>query len=76
MNITYRFARRVAVAVIGGSLVVLGILLLVLPGPGLVTAAAGLAVLGLEFAWARRWLGNVRKRISDVRRRQRIKNGT
>lgn len=47
-----RSARRIAVAVVGGVLVVVGVVLCVLPGPGLVLVIAGLAVLGTEFAWA------------------------
>jgi uncharacterized protein (TIGR02611 family) len=47
---------RLARAIIGVILVLLGTLLLVLPGPGIVTIAAGLAVLATEFAWARRLL--------------------
>jgi len=51
-----RSARRVLVAVAGTLLVLVGLVLLVLPGPGIVIVLAGLAVLGTEFAWARRAL--------------------
>jgi uncharacterized protein (TIGR02611 family) len=47
---------RLTRGIIGTALVLLGMLLLVLPGPGIVTIAAGLAVLATEFAWARRLL--------------------
>lgn len=47
---------RLARAIIGVALVLLGALLLVLPGPGILTIAAGLAVLATEFDWARRLL--------------------
>jgi uncharacterized protein (TIGR02611 family) len=55
-TVTYRTARRIVIAVIGGTVVLLGVAMLVLPGPGLLTIIAGLALLGLEFAFARRWL--------------------
>ncbi len=48
--------RRVGVAVVGGILLLVGAALLVLPGPGLLVIAAGIAVLSLEFPWARRVL--------------------
>lgn len=48
-------------AVLGGSLVVVGVVLCVLPGPGLLLIIAGLAVLATEFAWANSAL-NVAKR--------------
>jgi Putative transmembrane protein (PGPGW) len=44
--------RRTAVAVAGSMVVVVGLALLVLPGPGLVLLTAGLALLASEFAWA------------------------
>ena len=50
-----------ALVTIGGPLVVLaGVAMLVLPGPGLVVIALGLALLSLEYAWARAglvWMG-------------------
>ena len=47
---------RVAFAVAGFLVILGGILLLVLPGPGLVVIAIGLGMLALEFAWAERAL--------------------
>src|SRR5262245_12155622 len=61
-----RIARRVAVGVIGTTVVLVGIAMLVLPGPGLVVIPAGLGILGLEFAFARRWLVRLRERAADV----------
>lgn len=54
--------RRAAVAVLGGLLTLAGIVLLVLPGPGFVLVAAGLAVLATEFAWAKKPLDYARDR--------------
>jgi len=48
--------KRVAVAILGSSVLLIGIAMIVLPGPALVVIPAGLAILALEFAWARRWL--------------------
>jgi uncharacterized protein (TIGR02611 family) len=36
--------------------VLAGLAMIPLPGPGLLIVAAGLAILALEFAWAERWL--------------------
>ena len=57
-----RNARRVAVAVLGGALMIVGIALLVLPGPGMVVIVAGCAVLATEFPWAKSWLAAARRR--------------
>jgi uncharacterized protein (TIGR02611 family) len=63
-----RSARRVAVAVVGATLVVVGLGLLVLPGPGIVVVLAGLAVLGTEFAWAKRALSLTREKAVQMGR--------
>ena len=48
--------KRIAVIVSGGTVLILGIALIVLPGPAFIMIPAGLAILVIEFAWARRWL--------------------
>lgn len=65
-SITYRVARRIAVGVVGGTVLLIGLALLVLPGPALVVIPVGLAILGAEFAWARNWLRRVRKGATDL----------
>ncbi|MCZ2821520.1 PGPGW domain-containing protein [Modestobacter sp. VKM Ac-2977] len=46
--------KTVVIATLGGLLTLAGIALLVLPGPGFVLVAAGLAVLATRFAWAKK----------------------
>ena len=55
-----KILRRILIALIGGTVVLFGVALIFLPGPGLLTIAAGLAILAIEFAWARHWLNKVR----------------
>jgi uncharacterized protein (TIGR02611 family) len=45
---------RVLVGLVGAAVVVLGLVLVPLPGPGWLVVFVGLAVLGSEFWWARR----------------------
>jgi tellurite resistance protein TerC len=56
--------RRVLIAVIGSTVVLIGVALLVLPGPGLVTIALGLAILATEFVFARALLKKAREAIA------------
>ena len=51
---------RIVVTVVGGTVLALGITLIALPGPAFLVIPAGLAVLAVEFAWARRWLRRAR----------------
>lgn len=60
----YRIARRITIAVIGGTVVLLGVVMLVTPGPALVVIPLGLAILALEFAWAKHWLHRLRSSMS------------
>lgn len=53
---TYRHAKRIAIALLGGTVLLLGVCLIVLPGPAILVIPAGLAILATEFAWARHWL--------------------
>ena len=46
--------RKLIVAVIGGTVVLFGVALIVLPGPAFIVIPVGLAILATEFAWARR----------------------
>ena len=59
--------RRVVVGVIGGTIVLLGIALIVLPGPAFIVIPLGLLILGSEFAWARQLLKRGKEMIARVR---------
>lgn len=67
-------AKRIVVAVIGGTVTLIGIALLVLPGPAFIVIPIGVSILATEFYWARRWL----KKARDIaaRSKARIKNAT
>jgi len=57
--------KTVVVAVLGGLLTLAGIGLLVLPGPGFLLVAAGLAVLATRFSWAKRPLDYAKDKAQD-----------
>jgi uncharacterized protein (TIGR02611 family) len=73
--ITYKWARRIVIFVVGSSVLLVGLLMIVLPGPAFIVIPAGLAILGIEFAWARRWLRKVKEQgrvlVDSVWTRQR-----
>jgi uncharacterized protein (TIGR02611 family) len=51
------------VAVVGSTVLLLGIAMIVLPGPALLLIPLGLAILATEFLWARRLLRQARDRL-------------
>ena len=63
-TINYRWARRIVVAVIGGTVFLIGVAMIVLPGPAIVVIPVGLGILGIEFAWARHWLNRLKNSMS------------
>lgn len=56
-----KHVRRILVIVAGATVLVIGVALILLPGPAFVVIPAGLVTLAIEFAWARRWLHKVRE---------------
>ena len=55
-NYALRLAWRLAVLLIGGSVLVAGLVMFATPGPGWLAVIAGLAILATEFTWAERLL--------------------
>ncbi len=69
MHLTYKVARRITVVVVGATVLLLGVVMIVTPGPALVVIPVGLAILSIEFAWARLWLRRLRESISNLNSR-------
>ena len=61
-----KVVKRVIVSVIGATVLLIGIALLILPGPAFIVIPVGLAILATEYAWARRWLRKIRGIASNV----------
>ncbi len=53
--------KRIVIFATGATVLLLGVALLVLPGPAFIVIPAGLAILAIEFAWAKRWLNQIQK---------------
>jgi tellurite resistance protein TerC len=68
MNIAYVWAKRIVITIVGFTVLAIGVAMLVLPGPAFIVIPVGLGILGLEFAWARRWLVKVRAKGEELAR--------
>ncbi len=62
---TYKQARRAIILILGSSVLLLGVAFIVLPGPAVVVIPVGLSILAVEFAWARRWLRQIKLKIES-----------
>ncbi len=65
--------RWLVTATVGLTLLILGLIFLVLPGPGIPLIIAGLAILATEFAWAEFLLSQAKKQINEVKKKLRKK---
>ena len=65
--------RRFLVGVVGGTVILLGLLLTVLPGPAIIVLPIGFAILATEFAWARRVWRRGKILVARVRGGRRLK---
>src|SRR5271154_782997 len=52
--------KRMMILIVGGTVLVIGVAMILLPGPAFIVIPTGLAILAIEFAWARRWLRTAR----------------
>lgn len=61
-----KMIKRILITIIGFTVLIIGMAMIVLPGPAIIVIPLGLAILAGEFLWARRLL----KRIKNTLRRQ------
>ena len=72
----YPRVRKSAVILAGGLVLVLGVIMVVTPGPAVVFIPAGLAILATEFRWARRALTRFRWLLRKTLRKVRLSKKT
>ncbi len=66
-NKTLKNVKRIIIGVIGFTVLLIGLALIVLPGPAFIVIPIGLAILATEFAWARRLLKKVKQQVEQRR---------
>ena len=64
---TKAIIRKTWITLAGLTVILVGAALLILPGPGLIVIAAGLAILATEYAWAQKLLDPLKKRLEQAR---------
>jgi hypothetical protein len=66
--------KKFFIALIGGTVLLLGVAMLVLPGPGVLVMAAGVAILATEFIWARRAWRKAKGTVARARRKSGLRD--
>jgi uncharacterized protein (TIGR02611 family) len=71
IKVVARFIRqsgkRIAVSIAGFAVLIVGIAMLVLPGPGLVLIIVGLGILSSEYVWAQRLLRKAKEKAEQAK---------
>lgn len=65
--------KRILIAIVGSAVMLVGLVMLVLPGPGMLVLLAGLGIFATEFFWARRALRRAKGAVAKARRKYRWK---
>lgn len=62
----YRTIRRLIVFILGMSVLLVGVIMLIAPGPAFIVIPLGLAILATEFVWAKRILHQLKERLINA----------
>lgn len=65
----WRQARKLVVFVIGMTVLLIGIVMIIGPGPATIVIPIGLAILATEFVWAKRLLDYAKRRVQELTQR-------
>ena len=72
---SFKQAKRLIVAVIGFTILLIGVAMVVLPGPAFIVIPVGLGILATEFVWARRVLEKVKNKVNNIKDKLNNKGG-
>ena len=64
-----KFLKRIVIAIVGFTVALIGVAMIILPGPGFIVILLGLAILATEFVWAQRLLTRAKAYFEKQRRR-------
>ena len=65
-DMLYRQIKRLAIFLIGISIVLIGCILVFTPGPAIIVIPVGLAILATEFIWAKKLLKKFKEKTSSL----------
>jgi tellurite resistance protein TerC len=64
--VTYQNVKKVVILILGTSVLLVGVAMIVLPGPAILVIPAGLAILATQFAWARLLLRKMKRKAREL----------
>lgn len=73
MHLSVKVLRKVIVGLIGFPLLIVGVILVPLPGPGLLVMFMALVLLATEFDWARKHADTIKAKLKAIYEKSRAK---
>ncbi len=64
---TIRQFKKIIVAVAGFTILLIGIIMIVTPGPASLVIPLGLTILASEFLWAKKILEKLKEKVQQIR---------
>ncbi len=61
--------KRILIAIIGGTIVVIGLFMIVLPGPAFIVIPLGLSILATEFLWAKKMIEKFKEQFEKLKKK-------
>lgn len=58
--------KRIIIGVIGGTILIIGIVMIVLPGPAFIIIPIGLSILATEFIWAKKLMEKFKEKFEKL----------
>ncbi len=62
---TIKQVKKVIIGIVGVTIIIVGVAMLVLPGPAFIVIPIGLSILATEFVWAKKLLNKIKEKIND-----------
>lgn len=69
---TLKKLKRIIIATIGFTVLIIGIIMIVFPGPAIVMIPLGLSILATEFLWAKKLLDKIKDKFKKNNSRKNI----
>ena len=62
--------KRVVIGIIGTSILIIGIAMIVLPGPAFIVIPVGLSILATEFVWAKKLVERFKDKFEQLKKKK------
>jgi uncharacterized protein (TIGR02611 family) len=66
---TLKQLKRIVIAIVGGTVLLIGLAMIVLPGPAVIVIPIGLSILASEFLWAKRIFEKFKDKVNNLKKR-------